>query len=69
MMANETEFKKVGNRIFNSLTTQAKKEEFKSFYFETKILAITEIEEGGSIEGEWDAGITTLKEWEKEHAG
>ena len=67
-MANETEFKSIGNQIFNSLTTQAKKEEFKSFYFETKILAITEIEEGGSPSGEWDAAIHTIKEWEEEHA-
>jgi len=69
MMANETEFKSIGNQIFNSLTDKEKKKAFKEHYFETKELAIAEIEEGGSIEGEWDAGITTLKEWEKEHAG
>ena len=69
MMANEITFKQVGNQIFNSLTDKEKKKQFKDFYFETKELAITEIEEGGSIEGEWEAGIKTLKEWEEEHAG
>ena len=47
--------------LYTSWSGEEKRERMK------KIIA--EIEEGGSIEGEWDAGITTLKEWEKEHAG